>query len=213
VIHGDLHAFPRQTREDVHRAIVLDVDFAAGFFDEALDVLAARSDQRADLLGVDLQRGDARSVLADFLARFGEMVLAISAQDRQAGDAGLFDRFGHDRVRNALELEVELEAGDPLLCSGDFAIHVAERIFPADDVGEQLVAEMRLSPYSVQMPTLMPATGRIIGTPASMNASVPPQTGHGGGTVRLHDLAGDAHGVGIRVSGIIGSMLRSASAP
>ena len=36
---------------------------------------------------------------------------------------------------------------------------------------------MILSPlYSVQMPTLMPATGRIIGTPASMSASVPPQT-------------------------------------
>ena len=31
-------------------------------------------------------------------------------------------------------------------------------------------------PYSVQMPTLIPATGRIIGTPASNNASVPPQT-------------------------------------
>ena len=29
---------------------------------------------------------------------------------------------------------------------------------------------------SVQMPMLMPATGRIIGTPASINASVPPQT-------------------------------------
>ena len=34
-----------------------------------------------------------------------------------------------------------------------------------------------LSPlYSVQMPTLMPATGRVNGTPASSNASVPPQT-------------------------------------
>ena len=32
------------------------------------------------------------------------------------------------------------------------------------------------APYSVQMPTLMPATGRIIGTPASISASVPPQT-------------------------------------
>ena len=26
------------------------------------------------------------------------------------------------------------------------------------------------------MPMLMPATGRVIGTPASINASVPPQT-------------------------------------
>ena len=40
---------------NVHRAIVLDVDFATGFFDDALDVLAARSDQRADLLRIDLE--------------------------------------------------------------------------------------------------------------------------------------------------------------
>src|ERR1035438_7871342 len=30
--------------------------------------------------------------------------------------------------------------------------------------------------YSAQMPTLMPATGRMSGTPASMSASVPPHT-------------------------------------
>ena len=40
--------------EDVHRAVVFDVDFATGFFDEALDVLAARSDERADLFRIDL---------------------------------------------------------------------------------------------------------------------------------------------------------------
>jgi hypothetical protein len=47
-VHGNLHAF-RRDGEDVHRAVVLDVDFAAGFLDEALDVLAARPDERADL--------------------------------------------------------------------------------------------------------------------------------------------------------------------
>ena len=41
-------------------------------------------------------------------------------------------------------------------------------ILPADDVGQQLVLEIFLSAYSVQMPTLMPATGRIKGTPASI---------------------------------------------
>jgi hypothetical protein len=33
-----------------------------------------------------------------------------------------------------------------------------------------------LASCSVQMPMLMPATGRIMGTPASISASVPPQT-------------------------------------
>jgi len=49
-------------------------------------------------------------------------------------------------------------------------------IFPADDVGKQLVFGNAAADVSVQMPTLMPATGRTIGTPASISASVPPQT-------------------------------------
>ena len=43
----------------------------------------------------------------------------------------------------------------------------------------------------------MPATGRLIGTPASMSASVPPQTrGHAGGAVRLEDLGDEPDRVG-----------------
>ena len=38
-----------------------------------------------------------------------------------------------------MQLEVELESGDALVGAGDFAIHVAEGILPADDVGEQFV--------------------------------------------------------------------------
>jgi hypothetical protein len=61
------------------------------------------------------------------------------AQDGEAGDAGLFNRFSHDGMGQALQLEIELEAGDAFFGAGDFAIHVAIRVFPADDVGEELV--------------------------------------------------------------------------
>ena len=82
--------------EDVHRAVVLDVDFATGFLDEALDVLAARPDERADLLRIDLDDFDARGVFAHFLARRGER-LGHFGEDVHAGDAGFFHRFGHER--------------------------------------------------------------------------------------------------------------------
>jgi len=62
-IPGNLHPFGGNG-EDVHGAIIFDVDLATGFFDELLDVLAARADQRADLLGIDLDGLDARRVLA-----------------------------------------------------------------------------------------------------------------------------------------------------
>src|SRR5271165_3195748 len=47
--------------ENVHRAIVLDVDLDAGFIHDAADHLAARPDQIANLIGRDGQRVDARS--------------------------------------------------------------------------------------------------------------------------------------------------------
>ena len=38
------------------------------------------------------------------------------------------------------KLEIELESGDAGFGSANFEIHVAEMIFGADDVGQQLVA-------------------------------------------------------------------------
>src|SRR3954451_3015551 len=71
LVHFDLggHSFNGLTRDvhtffgrgvDIYGAIVLDVHFATGFLDDALDILPTRPDQRADLLGIDLNGHDAR---------------------------------------------------------------------------------------------------------------------------------------------------------
>ena len=87
------------------------------------------------------------------------------------------DRFGHDFVADAGKFQIELETGDAGFGSAKFEIHVAEMIFGADDVGQKFVAfQLPLSPYSVTRPTEIPATGVLIGTPASISASMPPQT-------------------------------------
>ena len=77
-------------------------------------------------------------VFAQFGARRGDG-LGHFGQDVQAGDARFFQGFGHEVVREAAQLEVQLEAGDAVAGAGDFAIHVAEGVFPADDVGEEFV--------------------------------------------------------------------------
>src|SRR5207244_3923542 len=118
--------------------VVFDVDFATGFFDEAFDILAARSDERADLFRIDLERLDARGVFADVRARRGDDLGHLS-ENVHAGDARLLDRLGHDMMRNSGELQVELEAGNAFFRAGNFAVHVAEPVFPADDVGEKFV--------------------------------------------------------------------------
>src|SRR5262245_3238926 len=75
--------FGRQVADDLHRglgglavrrgdgdpAVVRNVDFRAGLLLDAANDLAARADDVANLIGVDLHRDDARRVFADLLAR------------------------------------------------------------------------------------------------------------------------------------------------
>src|ERR1041385_888241 len=135
---GDLHAFAAGG-VDVDGAVVLDVDLATGLFDDAFDILATGADERADFLRVDLDGLNARGVFAELLARFGDG-LGHLGENMQAGDAGFFQRLGHDVMREAAQLEVELKAGNAFLRAGDFAVHVAESVLPADDIGEELIA-------------------------------------------------------------------------
>jgi hypothetical protein len=137
-IARDLHAFGRDG-EDVHRAIVFDVDFAAGFFDQLLDILSARSNESADFFGVDLEGLDARRVFADFAARLFNGP-GHFREDAYSSSVRAFDSLRHKAVRNPAQFEIELEPSDAFFRAGDFAIHVTEGVLPADDVGQELVA-------------------------------------------------------------------------
>ena len=79
----------RRVRDDHHRAVVLDVDLGAGLLLDARDGLAARADEQADLLRVDLDRQQARGVAAMISARGAGIVVSIVREDFEAGLAGL----------------------------------------------------------------------------------------------------------------------------
>ena len=74
--------------------------------------------------------------------------------------------------RDARDLDVHLQRGDALRGAGDLEVHVAVVVFLAGDVGEDREAGRP----SLTRPIATPATGALIGTPASMSASEPPQT-------------------------------------
>ena len=126
-------------RVDVHAAVVLDVNLGAGLGHDAFDGLAARSDDEADLVGIDADGFDARRVLGELRARRGERALhdVQNLEPRVARDV---DGFLHNLQADARQLEVELEAGDAARGAAELEIHVAEMIFAADDVGEERVA-------------------------------------------------------------------------
>ena len=120
-------------------AVVFDVNLRAGFRDDAFDRLPAGPDEAADFLGIDFDRLDPGRVPAQIGARLVDR----PRHDFENFRARFFrahGRFGHDLVAHAGQFEIELETGDARFRSADFVIHIAEMIFGADDVGQELVA-------------------------------------------------------------------------
>ena len=78
------------------------------------DRLAARADEQADLLGIDLDLDQPRSIGRDLLARPLDRA-EHRPQDLAPGLAGLLERLADDLLGDAVDLQVELDAGDAAL--------------------------------------------------------------------------------------------------
>src|SRR5262249_53972795 len=120
---------------DVDGAVVLDIDGGLGVLGDLADHLAARTDDVADLVGIDLDRGDPRGVLADFLPRLGDDGVHL-VEDEQPTFAGLRQGLLQDLLGQPGNLDVHLNGGHAGARAGHFEVHVAQRVFDALDVGE-----------------------------------------------------------------------------
>ena len=105
---------------------------------DRLDHLAARSDDHTNLVGLDLQGLDARRVLRQLRTRRRHDLVHL-LENVQAAVACLLQRFLHDLLLQAGDLDVHLDGGDALVGSADLEVHVAEMILVAEDVREDSV--------------------------------------------------------------------------
>ena len=122
-------------RADEHRAVVLDVDGAAGLLDDGADHAATGADDGADLLLGDGQAVHARGEGGELRSHLGDGLQHL-AQYEAAGLPGLGKGALHDLYRDPLNLDVHLKGGYALLRAGHLEVHVAHGVFQAGDVGE-----------------------------------------------------------------------------
>ena len=120
---------------DKDGAIVLDVDVHFALFLDLADHLAAGADDLADLVGIDVDGGDARRIGRQLRAGLGDG-LGHLVQDVEPAVARLGQGLGQDLVAQALDLDVHLQGRDPLAGAGDLEVHVAQVIFQALDVAQ-----------------------------------------------------------------------------
>ena len=120
-------------------AVVVHVELRARLFLNGPDHLAARPDEQADLVRRNLRLQQPRGALGDRLPR-GAEGREHRLQNLAAGDPGLLQGGPQDVVRDAFELDVELDAGDAVLRPGDLEVHVAVVVLVALNVGQERVA-------------------------------------------------------------------------
>src|SRR5262249_668810 len=95
-------------RIDEDRAVLLDVDLNVVLALDRPNRLAALADHHADVVGVDLDRRDARRVRSQLFAGLRDR-LGHPVEDELAGPPSLVERRAHDLLRHAGDLDVHLE--------------------------------------------------------------------------------------------------------
>src|SRR2546423_239104 len=98
-------------RVDEHRPVVLHVDLRVELLGQGADRLAALADDHADLLGIDLDRGDPRRVGRQLRTGLGDDLVHL-AEDERPPLLRLCECIAQDVKGDARDLHVHLELVD-----------------------------------------------------------------------------------------------------
>src|SRR5665648_234138 len=130
-------------RVDLDHAVVIDLDGAIELVLEPADGLAALTDDRTDLVGVDLDGEDPRSEFREYGAGFGDHRIHL-IQDRKPSVLGLSQGVSEDLEGDTGDLDVHLQGGNTVFGPRHFEVHVAQVIFYPGDIGQHDVIVLLL---------------------------------------------------------------------
>ncbi len=120
---------------DMDGAVFLDVDLSAGFILDTTNNLATGADDVADLVDGDMDGLDARSGVAQLLARLGEFA-EHGGKDISTSLMRLSESTTEDFGRQAAGLVVHLQSSDALFGAAHLEVHVTEEVLKTLDVGQ-----------------------------------------------------------------------------
>ena len=131
-----LRRIGRTDGHDANRTVVVDGNVCTSLLLDGVDDLALRADDFAHLVERDSERHDLRRALGNRRARCGNCC-RHHVEDLESCFLRLLQGGGEHVTRDAVDLGVKLQGSDRVRRSGDLEVHVAERIFSTEDVGER----------------------------------------------------------------------------
>src|SRR6267143_2279754 len=177
--------------KDVHGAVLQNVNFDAGGFDDGPDLFAAGTDEVADLVLGNLQLEEARSVGGNLRASRTQG-LFHGVEDLETGLFRLRERFAHHLNADAEDLDVHLQSGDAAARTGDLEVHVAIVVFGTGNVRQDGV----LVVFANDEAHGNAGTGRLerhAGVHEGERTAA--DGGHRRGTIGFQNVGDEAHGV------------------
>ena len=122
-------------RSNLHRTVIININAGAGFFSDRTDHCTALTDHFTDLLRINLDGNDARCPFRHGGAR-GRQHLVHLTQNVQATCLGLSQSYFHDFFGDAIDLDVHLQCGHAISCTGHLEIHITQMVFITQNVGQ-----------------------------------------------------------------------------
>jgi hypothetical protein len=172
-------------------SFIVNVDRCSSILLDRADVLATRSDQQTNLVRIDFGSEQSGCVAADLRAWTRDTSEHLS-QDLDAGIASLLESRSNDLLADPIDLQVQLNTGDPVLGTRDFEVHIAMMVFVTDDIRQQDVIVF------VPHQSDADACNRVGDwNPCGHEAEAPAANrSHRRGPIALQNIADDPHGVG-----------------
>ena len=177
-------------RGNGNRAVFVHIDRGPGFFDLA-DGLAARADDRADFALVNFDELNARCPARKLGPRRAQ-AFVHNGQDLFAPLFGAVEGLLKNVERQALDFNIHLDRGNPVLRASDLEVHVAEKIFGVADVGQQLV----LVPFLDQAHARTAHRGFDRNSGVHQGEGAATHRGHRAGAARLGNVGHQPNRVG-----------------
>ena len=119
---------------DCYVAFLGNVDLHAGLLDDLVDHAALLTNHIADLLRVDADLVNLRSIFANFFSRLRDCRFHAGIHDEESCLTASCDRTLYDWSGQSVDLDIHLDCSDTIGGTGYLKVHIAEEILKALDI-------------------------------------------------------------------------------
>ena len=109
--------------------VISNINLYAGTGNDLVDGLATLTNHITDLLRINVDGNDLRSVRSNLFTRLCNRLLHTVIHDEKSCFSTSCNGTFYDRSGQTMNLNIHLDCGNTIRCTGDLKVHIAEEVF------------------------------------------------------------------------------------